>query len=196
MADTAISDLAALTGANLASTDEFVVVDKSDTTMSVDGTDKRMTAAEVRIGVATFFSKVRQALTDKTSFSGTGSEQWGTEEATVDDASLPGLTNVTVDAQVVGKVENWSTTTATLFIWVEISLDGGATWSSGDNTSYRRASDGNATDRWPAVARHLVTGTVTGDIQARAMSSCSAGASTAADLLGGSVYMDVVRSAS
>jgi hypothetical protein len=53
MADTAISDLAALTGANLASTDEFVVVDKSDTTMSADGTDKRMTATELAAGVGT-----------------------------------------------------------------------------------------------------------------------------------------------
>jgi hypothetical protein len=51
MADTAISDLAALTGANLASTDEFVLVDKSDTTMSADGTDKRITVAELKAGL-------------------------------------------------------------------------------------------------------------------------------------------------
>jgi hypothetical protein len=52
VADTKISDLAALTGANLATTDEFAVVDKSDTTMAASGTDKRMTAAEVGAGLA------------------------------------------------------------------------------------------------------------------------------------------------
>jgi hypothetical protein len=51
VADTKISDLAALTGANLATTDEFAVVDKSDTTMAASGTDKRMTADELAAGL-------------------------------------------------------------------------------------------------------------------------------------------------
>lgn len=45
MADTRISELTELTGASVASTDEFVVVDKSDTTMAASGTDKRVVAS-------------------------------------------------------------------------------------------------------------------------------------------------------
>lgn len=51
MSDQGIPDLSALTGVNLAGTDEFEVVDKSDTTMSADGTNKRMTADELAIGM-------------------------------------------------------------------------------------------------------------------------------------------------
>lgn len=47
MADTKISALTALTGANVATADELVLVDKSDTTMAASGTDKRITAAEL-----------------------------------------------------------------------------------------------------------------------------------------------------
>lgn len=45
MADTRISELTALSGADVAATDEFVVVDKSDTTMAASGTDKRVVAS-------------------------------------------------------------------------------------------------------------------------------------------------------
>lgn len=51
MADTKISDLAALTGSGIADADEFVLVDKSDTSMAASGTDKRMVASEMRIAV-------------------------------------------------------------------------------------------------------------------------------------------------
>jgi len=51
MADTRISALAALTGANLADTDLAVVVDVSDTSMAASGTNKDMTAAELQIGL-------------------------------------------------------------------------------------------------------------------------------------------------
>jgi hypothetical protein len=44
VADSKISDLTALTG-GLATTDELVIVDKSDTTMAASGTDKRVTYA-------------------------------------------------------------------------------------------------------------------------------------------------------
>lgn len=49
--DKKISDLAVLTGANLADTDEFVLVDKSDGSMAASGTNKRMVATEARIGL-------------------------------------------------------------------------------------------------------------------------------------------------
>ena len=52
MADQKLSALGALTGANLASGDEFLVLDVSDTTMSADGTDKAITATELSTGLA------------------------------------------------------------------------------------------------------------------------------------------------
>lgn len=48
MADTRISDLTAITGANLATGDLLVAVDVSDTTMAASGTDKKITADEFR----------------------------------------------------------------------------------------------------------------------------------------------------
>lgn len=53
MADTKITGLAALTGANLATGDLFEMVDVSDTTMDTTGTNKKMTASELAIGIAT-----------------------------------------------------------------------------------------------------------------------------------------------
>lgn len=53
MPDTKITDLAALTGANIAVGDDFVLVDISDSTMAASGTDKRMLASELAIALAT-----------------------------------------------------------------------------------------------------------------------------------------------
>lgn len=134
--------------------------------------------------------KVRQTLTDKTSFSGTSAEQWGSEEATLDDALLPALTNVTVYAELIGVVTNF-TTTSNLFFAVEISLDGGSTWSTGVTASVGGLSGSGI--RVPVGAIHQVTGTVTGDIQARVMSTSLTGASDSRDLLNGAIYMEVTR---
>lgn len=46
---TEISSLAALTGANVASTDLFLAVDTSDTSMAATGTDKKITAANLSL---------------------------------------------------------------------------------------------------------------------------------------------------
>lgn len=51
MADTRISDLTALTGASLASTDLAVVVDVSDTSMASSGTDKKTTVADLATAI-------------------------------------------------------------------------------------------------------------------------------------------------
>ena len=51
MTDSKITDLTALTGANLATGDKFVMVDVSDTTMAASGTDKSMSAAELADGL-------------------------------------------------------------------------------------------------------------------------------------------------
>lgn len=147
--------------------------------------------ATIRLS-ATFASYVRQALTNKTSFSGTGSEQWGTEEATLDDALLPVLTNVTIRALLSGIVGDTSTNNF-LFYGVEISLDGGSTWNAGLQAVYRDTT-GNVANYATLAAVHQVTGTVTGDIQARVMASCAAGASTSFNLEGGVIYLDVLVS--
>lgn len=80
MADTKISALTALTGANLASTDEAVVVDKSDTTMSVDGTDKKMTATELAAGLARLAGSNILIST----------QTLGSDAAQIDFSSIPG----------------------------------------------------------------------------------------------------------
>lgn len=53
MADTKITDLTALTGASLATGDDLAVVDISDTTMAASGTDKKITADQLAVGLAT-----------------------------------------------------------------------------------------------------------------------------------------------
>lgn len=60
MADTKISDLTAIAGASLASTDLAVVVDVSDTTMAASGTDKKTTIADL----ATAITSVGALATD------------------------------------------------------------------------------------------------------------------------------------
>lgn len=56
MADTKITDLAALAGGSIASGDEFVLVDVSDTSMAATGTDKKTTANDVATAVAALLS--------------------------------------------------------------------------------------------------------------------------------------------
>ena len=51
MADTKITDLTALTGANVATTDPLVIVDVSDTTMAPSGTTKKIASSELAIGL-------------------------------------------------------------------------------------------------------------------------------------------------
>ena len=51
MPDTKITDLTAITGANTASGDVFVVVDVSDTSMAGSGTNKKITKAELALAV-------------------------------------------------------------------------------------------------------------------------------------------------
>jgi hypothetical protein len=63
VADSKITALTALTGTGIATSDVFVMVDVSDTTMDATGTDKKMTAAELAIAIATVKPPSR-SLTD------------------------------------------------------------------------------------------------------------------------------------
>lgn len=163
------------------------------TNVSVDNTDPAnpVVSASGGGGSGTFVARAYQSLTDKLSFSGTGLEQHGTEEATFDNALLPSTTGVTVYAQYRAQVEN-TTSTSTLVYQVEISLDGGATWSAGTAFGLRQAAGGNAGNDFGITNDHQVTGTVTGDIQARVRVSCSTGASTSYDLYGGRIAMEIL----
>lgn len=119
-------------------------------------------------GSGTFVRRVYQSLTTKSTWSAIGTdEQWGTEEATLDDALLPSTSDVTVYASVRGHV-NGDGETKTLRVQVEISLDGGSTWNAGTANWWRHTSQ-NSNDRMHLFTDHQVTGTVTGDIQVRVM---------------------------
>lgn len=54
MADTKISALTALTGANVAVGDKIPIVDVSDTTMAASGTTKQMTFAELKVALGIY----------------------------------------------------------------------------------------------------------------------------------------------
>ena len=62
MPDKKITDLTALTGANTASGDLFVLVDVSDTTMAASGTDKKITRDELNIALG-ILPPTRQVFT-------------------------------------------------------------------------------------------------------------------------------------
>lgn len=62
MPDRKITDLTALTGANTAAGDLFVVVDVSDTTMAASGTDKKITRDELNVALG-ILPPTRQILT-------------------------------------------------------------------------------------------------------------------------------------
>lgn len=51
MADTKVTDLTSITGANTATGDQFLVVDVSDTTMAASGTDKKITRAQLAAAI-------------------------------------------------------------------------------------------------------------------------------------------------
>ncbi len=58
MTDKKITDLTAQTGANVATGDLLVTVDVSDTTMAATGTDKKLSADELKIALATTLGMV------------------------------------------------------------------------------------------------------------------------------------------
>lgn len=109
------------------------------------------------------------ALTAKTTFSASATfEQWGTEEATVAQADAPAAVDVAV--WVSGSLFMQSSTSGHK-LRVEISTDGGSTWSAG-HEPYPRDPGAGASDRVSVSAMHQVlNATVTGDVLARAMVS-------------------------
>jgi hypothetical protein len=107
MADTKLSDLAALTGAGSASGDLFLAVDVSDTSMAASGTDKKITRDELAIALGVLSQSAADArysalahthsfasLTSKpTTISGYGITDAYTK-AEVDDADMALQANI------------------------------------------------------------------------------------------------------
>lgn len=142
-------------------------------------------------GAGSFVRIVRAALTDKTTWSGIGWEQWGTETCDLAHTLLPTLTGVTVEAILVGSVLNM-TNTNSLAAGVEISLDGGGTWLGTGFANVLRVNPAeNALGRYPISAQYATTGTVTGTIKARGMGQQAVGAADPRDLTAGYLHMTV-----
>lgn len=130
----------------------------------------------------------RLSLTNKDGWSAIDTfEQWGTEEVALAQTLVPKYSTVAV--WLSGYVES-DGGTASLDIGVEISLDGGSTWTMGPTTARRDNQGASTTNRDNINCHHLRSGQITGEIQARAMGKVAT--STAGrDLKSGSLLMVV-----
>lgn len=102
MADTKISDLAALAGTDLADTDLVSVVDVSDTTMAASGTNKKMTVTELAVGLQ---DELSIANTQVTGLGGAALLNVGTTAGTVaagDDTRMSNARTPTAHASTHG----------------------------------------------------------------------------------------------
>ena len=98
-------------------------------------------------------------------------EQWGTEEAVFAQEVCP--TDAVVIATVTGSAEASGGSAVAGDrgeIRLEVSFDGGSSWvTCGDSGTIVTFALTGAGKRFPVVATGRVTGTVTGDVQVRAM---------------------------
>lgn len=117
-------------------------------------------------GIADVFFR-EAVLTNKTTWAGTAAyEQWGTEEALLAQADAPATVDLIADLQ--GYMDSDSSGN-NLALKVQVSLDGGSTWTDGGSVNIRNTS-GATDERFPLYAYCMISGgTVTGDIQARVM---------------------------
>ena len=113
-----------------------------------------------------------QTLTNETT-SGTTEEQWGTEELVI--STVPVGSNVTVLAHLTGNANRNETSGVSaergILSRLQVSLDGGSTWSTTSVGSSYVDWHGNEEtgSAIPVSAQVLHSGTVTGTIQVRAM---------------------------
>lgn len=113
MADSRISDLAALTGANIAAGDLFEVVDVSDTSMAATGTNKKTTSDDV-------LAKIKAGLGIVTIASGSLPAA-----AVLDITSIPATY-----AALILRVTGASSATATRHPRVQVDSDNGASFDT------------------------------------------------------------------
>lgn len=133
-------------------------------------TDSGAGQATVNIpSVSAVLASASTALTTHTP-SNTTAEQWGTEEATIAQASAPA--SAVVMAWLTGSAGTSGTAVAGNRgeVRLEVSFDGGATWATlGDAGIIVTVPSTNAGTRTPVTATGRAAGSVTGDIQVRAM---------------------------
>lgn len=101
-------------------------------------------------------------LSDDTASATSTWEQWGTEDVTIPN---PGIA-VEVSAVLSGGYREATNTDAAATCRLQISLDGGTTWSDGENAFVRVGTDVGVTTH--ALNGMAVSGTPTGDIVIRA----------------------------
>lgn len=101
-------------------------------------------------------------LTDDTAATASTWEQWGTEEITFSD---PGIA-VEVSAVLIGGYSEASNADAAATCRVQISLDGGSTWTDGQRVFVRVGTSVGQTAH--AGNTMSVSGTPSGDIKVRA----------------------------
>lgn len=91
-------------------------------------------------------------------------EQWGSEVITFDNPEVP----VKVSAIVLGRAFNNTDATSNPRVRVAISLDGGASYTSGQELTFNAGTGGGAGARIATGGMHQREGTPTGDIVIKA----------------------------
>jgi hypothetical protein len=153
-----ISDLTAITGANLDSTDELEVVDVSDTTMAATGTNKSTTLAD--LAAASAFTAKYAPLYGRVSSNITALVNNSTTLADVTDLSVSVAANVTYELR--GLLLYSAATTADLKIgfstpagvtgqWTALGMQNGATANTNTTARWQSQNDYTETNQLGAV---------------------------------------------